>query len=73
MSLEDLIDELPTPAKHWCPVNGCKMITGPQAAILRGVYDGILHWVCSVCGATWHRWPPGHPLRKVAAVFVGHE
>ncbi len=73
LTLEELIEELPTEAKHVCPVNGCKMPTGPQAAIFTGIYEGILYWQCPVCSGTWHRWPPHHPLRRFAAPFVGRE
>jgi hypothetical protein len=34
---------------------------------LRGVYDGVLYWMCPDCGGTWHRWPEGHELRSRAA------
>lgn len=73
LSMEDLIDELPTPSRHWCPVNNCRMQTGPQAAIFPGIYEGILYWQCPVCAGCWHRWPPQHPLRSFAAPFVGRE
>jgi transposase-like protein len=24
---------------------------------VRGVYDGVLYWSCSLCGHAWNRWP----------------
>ncbi len=54
-----------------CPVNQCVMVTGPSGVIHRGVYDGALYWKCPVCAGTWHRWAPGHPLRRRAEVFLG--
>jgi hypothetical protein len=26
---------------------------------IRGVYDGVLFWVCPDCGRPFHRWPVG--------------
>lgn len=37
---------------------------------VRGVYDGVLHWLCPDCGHTWHRWPDGHPYRQRAEPYV---
>ncbi len=70
LPLEDFIDELPTPARRVCPVNGCTMTMGPLGAIYRGIYDGVLHWTCGECGGNWHRWPPGHPLRAKAEMIL---
>lgn len=34
------------------------------------VYDGGLFFQCPDCGGRWHRFPEGHPLRRVACVYV---
>ncbi len=71
LDLEELIDELPTPHRRVCPINRCRMQTGPAGAVYPGIYDGVLHWICPVCLGCWHRWPPDHPLRGVASIYVG--
>lgn len=37
---------------------------------VNGVYDGGLFYQCPDCYGRWHRWPPGHYLRKRAHRFV---
>ena len=37
---------------------------------VQGVYDGALYWTCRDCGARWHRWGEGHPLRATAEPYV---
>lgn len=32
----------------------------------RGVYDGILYWMCPDCGGKWHRWTHNSYLRDKA-------
>jgi hypothetical protein len=42
----------------------------PMAVVVRGTYDGPLFWQCPACGVTWHRFPPGNPLRELAATYM---
>lgn len=41
---------------------------------VRGVYDGGLFYAhtrqSGGCGAAWHRWPDGHPLRLKAEPWL---
>jgi len=40
---------------------------------IRGVYDGVLYWVCPNCRARWHRFPEGDPIRDRAEPYVSGE
>jgi uncharacterized C2H2 Zn-finger protein len=33
---------------------------------IRGVYDGVLFYLCPACDDTWNRWSEDHPLFAVA-------
>lgn len=41
---------------------------------VRGVYDGILYWLCPDCGGAWHRWTPefGWRHRRADELIVAH-
>lgn len=41
-------------------------ITGVE---VRGVYDGVLYWMHD-CGKAWQRWPEGHRLHSIAALYI---
>ena len=30
---------------------------------VRGVYDGVLYWSCTVCGHAWNRWTSDYGRR----------
>lgn len=46
-----------------CP--GCE--SGDVIGVeVRGVYDGVLYWMCEACGLRYHRFPEGHWLRPRA-------
>lgn len=57
-----------------CPKCGANLKDGGYSRKLgieiRGVYDGILYWMCPDCGEPWHRWPPGDPLRARANFYM---
>lgn len=37
---------------------------------IRGVYDGVLYWLCPFCDIAFHRWPYGHPYHEKAQRFI---
>jgi rRNA maturation protein Nop10 len=37
---------------------------------IRGVYDGVLFWMCPFCGGKWHRFGLDHFLRVRAEKYV---
>lgn len=37
---------------------------------IRGVYDGILFWICPDCTGTWNRWPADHFLHAVVEEWM---
>jgi hypothetical protein len=36
---------------------------------VRGVYDGVLYWVCLACGHAWARWLDG-PLGALSTEYA---
>lgn len=55
-----------------CP--NCGAVEGHiMGVVIRGVYDGVLFWSCTLCFNAWHRWPKGHHLHDVAVEYVVSE
>lgn len=47
-----------------CPTCGsAQHVVGVE---VRGVYDGVLYWVCTADRVSWNRWPKGHYLHAKA-------
>lgn len=49
-----------------CPFHPDAELIGVE---VRGVYDGILYWVCGDCRTRLHRWPEGHRLNKATWAY----
>jgi hypothetical protein len=39
---------------------------------VRGVYDGVLFWVCPDCNHAWHRWEDPHVRRRAQPYIDQH-
>ena len=39
----------------WKPEDGSRYYSKVIGMEIRGVYDGVLFWICPVCGECWHR------------------
>lgn len=37
---------------------------------VRGVYDGVLFWICTVCSTAFQRWPEGDRLYQKAEYYI---
>lgn len=37
---------------------------------IRGVYDGVLYWICPDCGIAWQRWPEHYYIYDIAQPYI---
>lgn len=57
-----------------CPHCAVPLLDGGVTHVIgveiRGVYDGVLFWMCSACGGTWHRWSADNEHMRAKAQRV---
>ena len=53
-----------------CPACGSTRVIGCE---VRGVYDGVLYWLCGDCEHKWNRWPEGHYLHQRAEKHMAED
>ncbi len=53
-----------------CPTCGLLTAHDVMGYHIRGVYDGVLFWLCKQCGRAFQRWPEDFYLHAKAQPYI---